>query len=69
MFIFEWITKFIKGKNYKLPVRTDYTPADGEDLLENPKECEHVFMPLDSGEEFFACKYCGLVVSKNELNR
>lgn len=67
MYIFEWITKFIKGKTYKPSVRTDYITSDGEDLLENPDECEHVFMPLDSSEEFFACKYCGIVVSKENL--
>ena len=67
MFIFEWITKFIKGKTYKPSVRTDYIPSDGEDLLENPDECEHVFMPLDSSEEMFACKYCGIIVKKENL--
>ena len=67
MFIFEWITKFIKGKTYKPSVRTDYIPSDGEDLLENPDECEHVFMPIDSGEDVFACKYCGIIVKKENL--
>lgn len=67
MFIFEWITKFIKGKTYKPNVRTNYIPSDGEDLLENPNECKHVFMPLDSGGENFACKYCGIVVKKENI--
>ena len=67
MFIFEWIAKFIKGKSYKQSVRTDYIPSDGEDLLKTPDECEHTFMPLDSSEELFACKYCGIVVNKENL--
>lgn len=67
MFIFEWITKFIKGKNYKRTVRIDFIPSDGEDLLENPNECEHVFMPLDSSEEVFGCKYCGMIIRKENL--
>lgn len=67
MFIFEWISKFIKGKTYKASVRTDYIPSDGEGLLEDPKECEHIFMPLDSSEELFACKYCGIIIRKENL--
>ena len=67
MFIFEWIAKFIKGKTYKPFVRTDYIPSDGEDLLENPNDCEHVFMPLDSSNEIFACRYCGMLVRKEYL--
>ena len=67
MYIFEWIIKFIKGKTYKASPNTDFIPSDGEDLIENPNECEHIFMPLDSSEELFACKYCGLVVKKENL--
>ena len=69
MYIFEWIIKFIKGKTYKVAPKTDFIPSDGEDLIENPNECEHIFMPLDSSEEFFACKYCGMVVSKDKLKQ
>lgn len=69
MYIFEWIIKFIKGKTYKVAPKTDFIPSDGEDLIENPNECEHIFMPLDSSEEFFACKYCGTVVSKDKLKQ
>jgi len=69
MYIFEWIIKFIKGKTYKVAPKTDFIPSDGKDLIENPNECEHIFMPLDSSEEFFACKYCGMVVSKDKLKQ
>lgn len=67
MYIFEWLIKYIKGKSFNATVRTDFIPKDGEDLLENPNECEHVFMPLDSSEEIFACKYCGIVIKKENL--
>lgn len=67
MYIFEWVTQFIKGKTYKPNVRTNYIPSDGEDLLENPNDCEHVFMPLDSNNELFACKYCGIIINHKNL--
>ncbi len=67
MFIFEWITKFLKGKKYKPLFKEDFIPSDGEGLLKPPNECEHVFMPLDSSEEVFACKYCGILVRKENL--
>lgn len=67
MYIFEEITKFLKGKKYKPHIQTDYTPDDGEGLIENPQECEHLFMPLDSSGEYFACKYCGLVVPRSKM--
>ena len=67
MYIFEWITQFIKGKKYK-KITPDYTPDKNEDILENPNECEHFFMPLDGSNEYFACKYCGLVVPKSKLS-
>ena len=66
MYIFEVITKIIKGKKYKklFPYQADYQ----DDIVENPDDCEHLFMPLDSTNEMFACKYCGLVISKDQLN-
>jgi hypothetical protein len=39
-----------------------------DDITENPDDCEHFFMPLDSTNEMFACKYCGLVIPKDKLN-
>lgn len=68
MYIFELIVRYIKGKKYKKQT-PDYTPDKTEDILENPEECEHFFMPLDESREYFACKYCGLVVSHKELKK
>ena len=66
MYIFEAIIKFIKGKKYQ-KLTPDYNPEVEEDIIENPQECEHLFMPLDSSNEFFGCKYCGFVVPKSKL--
>lgn len=66
MYIFELIYQYLKGKSYHKSV--NFNPLEEtkeEDLAE---ECEHFFMPIDSSNETFACKYCGLVVSKDKLN-
>ncbi len=34
---------------------------------ENPENCEHIFMPIDSTGETLACSKCGLVVNKKDL--
>ena len=68
MYIFEAITKFLKGKKYKKLIPDFTYEADG-DLIENPQECEHLFMPLDDSNEYFACKNCGLVVPKDKLEK
>ncbi len=61
MYVFELFTKL-----FKKPITTtkEFT---SDDIVENSGECNHLFMPLDSSNEFFACKYCGIVVSKEEL--
>lgn len=66
MYIFELIFNAFKKK--KQPIST-YNPVDtdGTELEENSEDCEHLFMPLDSTNEYFACKYCGLVVHKSKL--
>ncbi len=66
MYIFEFITNILKGKKYRK--HTNYNPEIQDDIIENPQECEHLFMPLDESKEMFACKYCGLVVSKDALS-
>ena len=68
MYIIELITKYIKGKKYQ-KLTPDYTPDKTEDITENPNECNHFFMPLDSSEEYFACKNCGLIVPKENLKK
>jgi hypothetical protein len=69
MYIFELLFDYLKGKKYT--PKNKYNPLNSstEDLIENPDECEHLFMPLDSSNEMFACKYCGLVVSKEKLKQ
>jgi len=62
MYLFELITKYIKGKKYKK--ESNYDPF-AEDIPE--EECEHVFLPLDSTGEVLACSKCGLVVNKKDL--
>ena len=66
MYIFELIFNIFKKK--KKPIST-YNPVDtdGTELEENSEDCEHLFMPWDSSNEYFACKYCGLVVHKSKL--
>ncbi len=63
MYLFELITKYIKGKKYKKV--TDYDPFAKDE--ENSDECEHVFLPIDSTGEVLACSKCGFVVRRDEL--
>ncbi len=67
MYIFELITRLIKGKKF---VRHNlYSPVseNPDGLVENSENCEHLFLPLDSSNTIFACKYCGLIASKEQL--
>lgn len=64
MYLFEIITRWIKGKKYER--REKFDPFLQDDI-ETPEMCEHIFLPLDSSEEYFACSLCGLVVKKEEL--
>ena len=64
MYFLELITKWINGKKYE---RKDKFDPFLQDDIENPEICEHIFLPLDSSEEIFACSQCGLVVNKEDL--
>lgn len=65
MYIFELIANAFRSKNKNL---NTYNPLEVQDeLLEDSDNCEHLFMPLDSSNTMFACKNCGLVVSKEDL--
>ena len=66
MYILELIFNALKKKK---KVINTYNPinTNGNELEENSDDCEHLFMPLDSSNEYFACKYCGLVVHKSKL--
>ncbi len=66
MYIFELITKkFIRNK--KKEKGENYNPEGKENIIEDPQDCEHLFLPIDSTNEYFACKYCGIVVHKDKL--
>ena len=64
MYILELIYEYLKNTKIK---QKKYDPMYQEDLEKDEKECNHCFLPLDSSGEFFACKYCGLVVPKDKL--
>ena len=64
MYIIERIIQYIKGKKYKPKM---YSPDVAEDIIEDPQKCEHLFLPLDSTNELFGCKYCGEIVSRDKL--
>lgn len=55
-----------KGKKHKKPTYNPLTIEPDENEVESDS-CEHLFMPLDSSNTMFACKYCGLVVSRDKL--
>lgn len=63
MYIFELLAQIFKKKENL----NTYNPLDIEENLEDDENCEHLFMPLDSSNTMFACKYCGLVVPKEKL--
>ena len=67
MYILELVYRFF-NKN-KRDFNQDFEPimsrTDG--LIEDSEDCVHLFMPLDSTNELFACKHCGLVVQKEKL--
>lgn len=67
MYIIELIMQVFKRKS---KVQSTYEPLDNletDGLIENSDDCNHLFLPLDSSNEYFGCKYCGLVVPKEEL--
>ncbi len=63
MYLFELITKYIKGKKYTR--KSDFDPFAQDEVEEEC--CEHVFLPVDSTGEVLACSKCGLVVNKKDL--
>lgn len=67
MYLFELITKYIKGKKYRKSLDFDPFAQDEENDEFNSDECDHVFLPIDSSEEVLACSKCGLVVKRDEL--
>lgn len=66
MYILELLFNAFKSKKY---IKNAFNPAENnpDGLILSPQDCEHLFLPLDSSNEMFACKYCGLVVEKEKL--
>lgn len=75
MYILELLVKFLqKDKVEDLIEKYENERAidplnekfDTEDDSEN---CEHIFLPIDSTKETFACSKCGLVISKKAYEK
>ena len=69
MYIFELLINYLKGKKYTSQNKYDPLNTIPDGLAEKPEECEHLFLPLDSSNEMFACKYCGLVIPADKLRQ
>lgn len=67
MYIIEWLIDYLRGKKYTARNKYDPLNVTGNELVEDSENCEHLFMPIDSTNEMFACKYCGLLVPKDKL--
>lgn len=66
MYIFELILRYIQGKKHKAHLHTPQPQND--EVTTQIEDCEHFFMPVDSTGEILACKYCGLIINKNDHN-
>lgn len=66
MYILELIAQAFKTKK---KITNDYNPLEIEEhsLEQDSDDCEHLFLPLDSSNTMFACKYCGLIAPKEKL--
>ena len=66
MYIIEIIVKLLRNKKIKeLPANSPDFEADYED---NYEDCHHVYMAIDSTQDYFACNKCGHVI-KNEKKK
>lgn len=70
MYILELLVKiFQKDKVEKLIEKYEKERAvdplnEKFEQEENSETCEHIFMPIDSTKEIFACSKCGLIITK-----
>ena len=60
MYIIELIIKKLREKKKAVSDTATTTEED---------RCNHVFMPVDSTGEILACKYCGVLVKKENLKK
>ena len=64
MYLIELFVKLFKRKKKKINLSFDPFSQEKSDDTE---KCEHIFLPVDSSEEIFACSKCGLVVNRKDL--
>lgn len=75
MYFIELFVKYLKKDRVenildKLENERAADPLNNEFGIENESEtCEHMFMPLDSSGETFACSKCGLVISRKAYEK
>ena len=72
MYLFELLVKYLK-KDRVLEILDEHdkqnaiNPLEEIPELDDSRNCEHIFMPVDSSGETLACSKCGLVVNKKDL--
>ena len=65
MYFIELLVKKLRKKKKD---ENSFNPLEQENF-EDEEHCEHIFMPIDSSGETFACSKCGLVIDKKTYER
>lgn len=75
MYIFELLVKYLQknkvedliekyeGERSKDPLNETF------DMHDESESCEHIFLPIDSSKETFACSKCGLVIDRRAYGK
>lgn len=75
MYIFELLVKYLQknkvedliekyeGERSKDPLNETF------DMHDESESCEHIFLPIDSSKETFACSKCGLVIDRRAYEK
>ena len=75
MYIFELLVKYFQknkvedliekyeGERAKDPLNETFNTQDDSET------CEHIFLPIDSTKEVFACSKCGLVIDRRAYEK
>lgn len=77
MFFIEMIVKYLKKDKFR-EILAEHDreeslnhlaeiPYEGDMIEPDTKNCEHIFMPIDSTGETLACTKCGELISRSEL--
>ena len=75
MYILELLVKFLQKDNVEDLIekyeneRTIDPLNEKFDTEDDSENCEHIFLPIDSTKETFACSKCGLVISKKAYEK